>query len=416
MVPRSIDSTGRLDVTNPLQRFLASVPGGHEIRFAKNGRYRVEGTLFLRGRRNITIDGNGATVFATTRGGPDRAQWWIKDGARIVFRNITVLGANPHGGSSEDAYVRKLELQHGFRFEGVNGAELDHVQVHDVYGDFVYIGRDSLHVPSRNIWIHDSFFSRNGRQGISVTAATNVIIERNHIEHTRRSTVDLEPNGRSWLVTNVFVLNNTVGEGRLLFLASHGQGPVDNVVVSGNTLVGHPLTIDAKAAPKTRRSNWIIVNNISDTTVHGRPMRFFGIDGLVVRGNRQLVTGNTPGVVLNDVCGARVSNNQFGSGGVHQSTATCSAPLVVPRLPQIPGRAGAGGIPTVSTLPSTTTARGGSSTTAPPPSTVAPAPAASGAGGGLDLEDWIFVALGASVLLAVVVAVRSRRPRARPEE
>src|SRR5438128_9662108 len=88
LVPRSVDPTGRLDVTKPMQRFLASVRSGHIIRFRKGGRYRVEGTLFLRRRQRMTIDGNGATVFATTRGDLDRAQWWITGGSRIVFRNL----------------------------------------------------------------------------------------------------------------------------------------------------------------------------------------------------------------------------------------------------------------------------------------------------------------------------------------
>lgn len=336
-VPASIDPTGRADVTTSLQRFLASVPSGREIRF-RRGRYRVEGTLFLRGRKRITIDGNGATVFATTRGGPDRSQWWVKGGSRIVFRHMNVRGSNPNAGVDENAYVRKLETQHGFRFEGVNGVELDHVRVNDVFGDFVYIGRDKDLVSSRNIWIHDSVFSRNGRQGIAVTAATNVIIERNRIDHTRRSTIDLEPNSRRWPVSNIFVLNNTVGTGRLLFIASHGRGPVDNVVIKGNRLVGHGLGIDVMAPENSRRSNWVIENNLSNVSLHNRPMRFFRIDGLLVRGNVQKVTGGDPGVVLTDVCGARVDDNDFGAGGIRRTNAPCNAPLVVPVAPAFPGR------------------------------------------------------------------------------
>ena len=338
-VPASIDPTGRVDVTKSMQRFLASVPSGRDISFRKGAHYRIEGTLFIRHRKRITIDGNGATVFARTRGGPARSQWWIKGGTRIIFRNLIVRGANPNAGTGDDAYVRKLETQHGFRFEGVNGAELDHVQVHDVYGDFVYIGRGRDRVPSRDVWVHDSRFSRNGRQGISVTAASNVVIERNHLDQTRRSTIDLEPDARSALVSNVFILNNTVGKGHLLFLASHGRGPVDNVVVSGNQLLGHSLTPSTPYRRGTARLlRSVIVNNVSDTPAPQRPLRFFGIDGLVVRGNRQLVTGDQPGVVLNGVCGAHVSGNQFGSGGTRQDTPQCNAPLTVPKLPAIAGR------------------------------------------------------------------------------
>ena len=294
------------------------MPNNRVIQFRRDGRYRIEGTLFLRNRHHLTIDGEGSLVFATTRAGRNRAQWWITDGSQIVFRNLAVKGANPHGGVGEDAYVPKLANQAGFHFEGVDGAELDHVRVTDVYGDFAYLGRDKHKVPSRNVWIHDSTFLRNGRQGIAVTAATNVIVEDNHFDDTRRSTIDLEPNAHSWHVTNVFVLNNTVGKGRLLFVASHGQGPVNNVVISGNRLLGHPLTIDVLPPGKKRRSNWVVTNNVSNTIVRSRPMRFAGIDGLVVSGNTQRVTGRQPGVVIAGDCGAHVSGNQFGSGVVSQ--------------------------------------------------------------------------------------------------
>jgi hypothetical protein len=338
-VPATIDPTGRADVTKSLRQFLAAVPNGRRVLFRKGARYRVEGTLLLRDRKQLTIDGNGATVFATTRGAKDRAQFWIQGGKRIVFRNLLVRGVNKHAGTSDRAYVKRLETQHGFRFEGVDGAEVDHVQVNDVYGDFVYIGRTKHRVPSRNVWVHDSRFSRNGRQGIAVTAASNVVIERNHIDQTRRSTFDLEPDTRSASVTNVFILNNTVGKGRLLFVASHGQGPVSNVVISGNRLSGHSLTVDAGTPePNPRRSNWFVVNNTSDTAVDRQPMTFFRIDGLAVRGNRQRVDHDQPAVVLIDVCGAHMSGNQFKSTRVRQTTAVCAAPLVAPKVPALPGR------------------------------------------------------------------------------
>jgi hypothetical protein len=413
-VPASIDPTGRADVTGSLQRFLASVPSGRVIRFRRGGRYRIEGTLFLRGRHRVTIDGNGATVFARTPGPPDRSQWWIKGGSRIVFRNIRVQGANPNAGTGEDAYRRKRETQHGFRFEGVDGVELDHVQVHDVFGDFVYIGRTYSHIPSRNIWIHDSVFSRNGRQGIAVTAATNVIIERNRIDQTRRSTIDLEPNSRSWHVSNVFVLNNTVGTGRLLFIASHGGGPVDNVVIRGNRLIDHGLGIDVIPPENSRRSNWVVENNVSNVSLHNRAMRFFRIDGLVVRGNIQKVTGGEPGVILTDVCGAHVDDNDFGAGGIRQTNTPCNAALVVPAPPKLVGRGTTRTVAPVSTAPPPTTTPVSIPPTSDAPATVPVPSPPSSSSSRFELADGVFVALGLLVALAAVLAFRARRPRAQP--
>jgi Right handed beta helix region len=407
-VPKSINATGRVNVTERLQQFIDRVPNGHVIRFRHNGRYRSEGTLFVSHRENLVFDGNGATVFATIGGVPDRAQFWVKDGSTIVFRDLNVRGANPKGGTAEGAYNVEQETQHGFRLEGVDGVEIDSVHVSDVYGDFVYIGRDKKRVASQNVWIHDSDFRRNGRQGIAVTAATNVIIERNTFFKTRRSTIDLEPNSRSWHVSNVFVLNNTVGKGRLLFVASHGQGPVDNIVISGNQLHGHALTIDVLPPDNKRRSNWIVTNNTSDMTVHNRPMRFFAIDGLVVSGNTQLVSGEQPGVIVTNDCGAQITRNDFGAAGVVRHGDPCAAEITVPQVPAMLDR---------NAAPPTT------STTSPPPVTAPPphppvtkprpvpttAPAGSGSDGGNGFSSGLAIAaVFALALIAIGLFVRSR--------
>ena len=340
----AIDATGRTDVTKQLQRFVASVPDGSVVQFRRGSRYRVEGTLFVDGRRDLTFLGP-ATIFATTQGDRKRSQWWIRGGSDITFRNITVRGANALGGTGRAAYVARLEAQHGFRFEGVNRVELDRVRVSNVYGDFVYLGRDVHRVASGNVWIHDSVFRRNGRQGIAVTDAAGVIIERNRFDDTRRSTIDLEPTGHRWRVDRVFVLNNTVGRGRLLFVASHGQGPVNNVVISGNRLHGHGLTIDVLPPKHRRRKNWVVADNTSDSTVRTRPLRFASIDGLLIDQNRQVVSGGAPALVLSNVCGAQVSGNDFGAARVKRAGRQCRARLAIPVPPAFPGRSASSGTP-----------------------------------------------------------------------
>ena len=335
-VPASIDSTGKTDVTNALQSFIDNADNGDLVRFHHNGHYRVEGTLFVTDK-TLTFDGQNATIFATTRGTLERSQWWITGGGGIVFRNLIVRGANPFAGTSDKAYDPRYEKQHGFRIEGVDGIELSHVTVTDVYGDFVYVAR-YVDTPSTNVWIHDSTFTRNGRQGISLIAADGVIIERNNFSETRRGTIDLEPNGPNQVDSNIFILNNTIGTGRLFFIASHGKGPVSNIVVSGNQLHKHSMTIDVVPIPNQRRANWIVTNNTSDTSSNTRPIRFMYTDGLLVSGNTQPVAGKVAPVELDYVCGAQITNNVFGAGKVLKTGPTCNATLVVPKQPAIPGR------------------------------------------------------------------------------
>ncbi|MDQ1384566.1 MAG: hypothetical protein QOG65_1945, partial [Actinomycetota bacterium] len=385
-VPATIDATGRTDVTKSLQTFVSKVPSGGVVRFRPGGRYRLDGTLVVSRRRQFTFDGAGALIFATTRGDQNRSQFRVRGGSNITFRNIKIQGASANAGTGDNAYIPKLAKQMGIRFEGVDGAEVDHVTISNVFGDFVYVGLDSKEVPSRNVWIHDSSFRSNGRQGVAITSATGVIIERNVFFNTRRSTIDLEPTGHRWKVDHVFILNNVVGKGRLLFVASGGQGPVSNVVVSGNRLTGHVLSIDVKQSGKQRRSNWVVVDNISNVKVdNNRVMRFMAVDGLLLRGNRETITGKDPAVLLSDVCGAVVGRNDFGTGQVQRQGKACAARLVIPQPPAIPGRSASAGPGIVPKSHSGT-------------------------------PTWVWVvAVGAVVLavLAVLVVVR-RRPRRRP--
>ena len=335
-VPNSIDYTGKADVTNALQSLIDGTDNGTDIVFHKNGKYRVEGTLFVTDK-SLTFDGQNATVYATTHGTLERSLWWISGGGGIVFRNFTVRGSNPYAGLGTKAYNPAYEKEHGFRIEGVDGIELSHVTVTDVYGDFVYIARYAG-IPSSNVWIHDSVFRRNGRQGISLVSVDGVIIERNTFSDIRRGTIDLEPNGPNQSVTNAFILNNNVGSGRLLFIASHGKGPVSGIVISGNKLHQHPLNIDEVPPKGERRQNWIITNNTSDTMSYQRPIRFVDVDGLLVSGNTQPIAAKVVSVNLVNVCGAQITGNTFGAAKVLQQGKTCSAPIVTPTQPSIPGR------------------------------------------------------------------------------
>ncbi len=422
-VPETIDATGREDVGPEMAKFFATVPDGTSVVFPAGARYRVEQSLVLGGRRNLTILGNGATVFATTLEPADRSQWVIRGSSRIVFRNLSVVGAHENGGMSESAYVEELETQHGFRLEGANDIELDRVTVTNVFGDFVYVGRNDDRVPSQRVWIHDSTFADNGRQGIAITDAKGVVIERNQIDRTRRSVIDLEPNTSSSSVSGVFVFDNIVGPGRLLFVASHGGGPVSDVVVADNELRGHALTVDVLAPEGQRRANWIVSRNSSDTPLHLRGLRFIGVDGVVVRGNRQEVTGGEPALIFSDTCGAIAEANDFGSGIVEYKGGACEAQLRMPVPPRIVGRSPrAAPATTTSSLRPPTTPTPGSTTTSSTraairPGTLVAAPTTvmrggdSTEGGGDGDALWLF---SAAVALVAAVAILWRR-RARAE-
>jgi hypothetical protein len=409
-VPATIDATGSTDVSGRLARFLAAVPDGATIVFPARARYRVEQSLVLQNRHHLTIVGNGATIFATSRAPAHRSQWDVIDSSDITFRNITVVGANKAGGPSEVAYVRKLEDQHGFRLEAVHGVELDHVSVTDVFGDFVYIGRDQQRRSSDHLWVHDSTFARNGRQGISVTSAVGVVIERNRIADTRRAVIDLEPNARSWKVSDVFVLDNAIGPGRLDFIASHGRGPVDDVMISRNVLTGHTMTIDVLPPVKQRRANWVVSSNTSDVPIHHRAMRFAAIDGLLVQANRAPLSG-AGAVVLTATCGARTIGNDFGSGTIVRRGPSCTAPLRIPNPAPFRRIAAPPTVITTATTLSPPVVRPRPTTTVRVPNSTGSTSAARGAGD--DGNGAIAGLVGVALLLVAGTAVALRRRKRR---
>ena len=67
-IPKSIVADLSKDVTAPLNAFLAAVPDGSTVRFPRVTRYRIDGTVVLDGKNNLTIDGNGALFHAFDAG------------------------------------------------------------------------------------------------------------------------------------------------------------------------------------------------------------------------------------------------------------------------------------------------------------------------------------------------------------
>jgi hypothetical protein len=342
-VPASIDPTGGRDVTADLNAFFAGLPDATTVEFPTDGRYRIEGTVRIEDKEQLTVEGNEAMLFATSQGSLRRIHVEVIGGAAVRFRRLVVKGAHPAGGLGDDAYQAELEGQHGFAFRGTNGVELDGVAVTDVYGDFVYLGRTDDGGPwTRRVWIHDSVFARNGRQGIAIVAAQDVVIERNALGDVARSTIDLEPNGPSGGAINVHVLDNDVGRGRLLFVAAAGLGPVGSVVIANNRLTGRALTVTILPPPGDRRDRFWIVGNRGGNSAGSSPIRVSRVDGLVVFRNRQAVRRGQVGVETNDVCGIVVSENDFGAFAepVTPQDGSCGTQLgpVPPDPPEVLGR------------------------------------------------------------------------------
>jgi hypothetical protein len=317
-VPTSIATDCSRNVTTEILAWIASVPDGSTLQFGPNACYRVDGTLRVRYRHNLTFEGNHATFRAFTDGSElgsawnirTRSMWNFADSTNLTLRNTVVIGANPNAGRGDLAYRAIYEAQHAYLIQNTQTALLDHVEAYDVYGDFVYVGSNSSDVTVRN-----STFSRNGRQGWTING-TNVLFENNSISETRRATIDMEPALPGWVARNITIRNNTIGKGRLYFFASVGAAAtIDNVNVIGNHLIGKSMRMYVDP-PKGTRSHYRIIGNTSDTPLSqagGAALGFRDIVYLEVRGNTVPIQGGRgiSGVSIENCAHVQVTDNTF---------------------------------------------------------------------------------------------------------
>ncbi|MEJ7582501.1 MAG: right-handed parallel beta-helix repeat-containing protein [Acidimicrobiales bacterium] len=328
VIPASIDSSGATDVSIPFQNFIDSVPNNSVIQLRAGARYRAEQTLLIANRRNLTLDGMGATIFATTPGNGTRSHVRILQSESIVIEDLIVKGANPHAGLSDEAFDLSKEHQHGFDGRSVTGLVLLRVTVTDTYGDFVYLGKgDDRDWWTTNVIIRDSTFNRNGRMGIAMTAARNVVIEGNAFNNMRRSAFDMEAHDLNFGAENVTIRNNDIGRQRLLLVAAVGGGDVDNFTFADNR-VADVLAIRMHSNDGTIRTNWKILDNTA-AGIDGNPnlavMQFDHIDGLQIHGNYQEVQTSRPmvGAKVYSSCNVSLDGNTY-PGAVSQGTISGS--------------------------------------------------------------------------------------------
>jgi hypothetical protein len=310
-VPATIDSTGNHDVTGALNAFLARVDDGATIVFPRNGRFRIEGTLTLKDRKNVTIKGQNATFFAKSDGltkprpgckqdvsacrfpNRTRSQWSFEGDTNLLVRDVNVVGSNTDPGPN-GAYKGALEAQHAFQILGGREVTLQHVSAKNVWGDLVNVGRaqsGSLRSPT-NVTVENSVFTGASRQGWSITNGQHITFANNTLASVRRSLIDVEANVRSDVIAYVTIRDNRFGSYRFCTFTNYGApAPEHDFVFSGNHSLGTvPITICAQGRASARRTNFQIVDNVGATgsAKPNEPMVSLAyFDNVVVKGNTQ---------------------------------------------------------------------------------------------------------------------------------
>jgi hypothetical protein len=348
-VPSTIAADCTADVTKVLNAWMASVADGSTLRFAAGACYRVDGTLTLQDRHDLTLDGNGAS-FAASRVPPTspkitRQMWSVVGGSGITIRNMEARGTNPTG-----AFDVRREWFPLIQIAGTSKVLIERVRGSHAWGDFVSIGPDVRRVTNSDgtggvlgtdITIRDSSASKIGRHGVTCNGCEDVLIDRNVFSDVAYQIVDIEVEADTWHARNVAFTNNTIG-GRvnLSVLANAGIGrDVTNITVSGNVMTGSPVTcappiqVDATTAAK---SNFVITNNRFKTL--GNAFWLHGVSSVTVENNA--VTFGQGGcanagvaIIATSSRGNAVRNNDFnGAKKLVQAGATATGTACGNRL------------------------------------------------------------------------------------
>lgn len=281
-VPASIPSDCSRPVDAELNRFLASVSDGSTVRFAADGCYRQADSLWLRDRRDIVLDGNGATFAFDTITGLTvffRSNWRILGGSGITLENMTVRGAckprqcrNGTPPPSKDGYG-----QHGINLESTAHPIIDHVHVVDVLSDGIEVEgtldpKCCWRGPATtDVVIRGSHIERAGRQLIGITDLDRGLIENNRIENGPEVGVDVEVDVPAFTARNLRIVGNTFDNVHSSIISNSGLGAdpqVDNITIVGNAMASQStacaggIFLGAPGPnPKTYRSGFTVKDN-----------------------------------------------------------------------------------------------------------------------------------------------------------
>ena len=312
-VPSSVTSNCSTDVTSQLQSWIASVPNGSTLHFASGGCYRIEGTLELK-NRDLEIDGNGATFRSQNTVTGQRSIWRAWD-SKVTFRDMSIVGSYTKGGT----FASDLQWAHAIDLRGTD-AMVENVSMSDVAGDCVYFG---LGADRSSGEVRDSSCRRIGRNGVSVVAGDNILVERVTTDRIGYIAFDVEPNtGSGFGSTNVIFDSNTIGSYFMKAYTIIGNAPVRDQQFTNNRVVGQSLEIGV-VDRSHRPQNLKISGNSSDTPADPAAMNLDGIDGLKVTGNNVPMAGGTMADVGN-TCSASISGNAYPGGSKEYSISNPS--------------------------------------------------------------------------------------------
>jgi hypothetical protein len=312
-IPASIDATGATDVTSALQSYLNGLASGAKVVFKAGATYRITNGIKVVGKSNLVIDGNGATIYKTTRGNSPILE--LREGSNNnTIKNLTIKGVNPYPGYWNLAY----EHEHGISLGGTKQTLIDSCKIINVGGDGIYftgIWINNVLYPSQDTHITKCLFDGTGRMGIAITDGGNgVVVDFCTFRNQGYYLWDIEPNGHGLGAIGARFSDNIIekdpfgnyetspeGKGQphgyfFCITGSSGGGPVENIEVSRNKITSGSMRVGIFNNGGTRK-NIAIKDNVSTVRVDESRIAPIvvanGVAGYTLTGNTQPLSGGT---------------------------------------------------------------------------------------------------------------------------
>lgn len=258
-LPAGIPADCSRPVDADINKFIAGVPDGSIIEFAPGGCYAQDGQLEVNDRRNLTLQGNGASFRAVTprSDGSRRANWAVQGGGNVVLRNMTVYGVYPEGefdralASGSWPYERRMDLQQGYLFGGVQGGGLYDAAAYNTFSDPVLVGWDvrpqigtACTAPSRDVEIRRVTGVNSGRT-VAIVSGERITLGDSFFGDIRDNAIDLETDAACSVLREIHVVDNRIGRHRLAAIAHTGSESGANsglIEIRGNVQERDPTT------------------------------------------------------------------------------------------------------------------------------------------------------------------------------
>ena len=317
LVPATLASDCSVDATAALLKWIGSIPDNSTLSFGSSKCYRIDGTVELRNRSGLILDGNGSTFKSGTpmvegnKADDQRAMFRVIDSSAISFENMAIVGSYAHGGT----FDASLQHAHAIDLRGTS-AVVENVSMSNVAGDCLYFGLGNDNVTKSSGSAHDSTCNSIGRSGISVAAGKGITVKRMTLNKVGFATFNVEPNaGPGWGASNILFESNIIKTYRLHAFSIVEYAPISNVTFANNRVVGQGLkaAVGKQLNGDLRPRNITFTGNTSDTPQAAAAFNAENVDELTITGNNVPLTSGTMASVERS-CKVNVSDNTFVGG------------------------------------------------------------------------------------------------------